>query len=572
MFLIRRIYDVHLEANRAAVASVQALMRERFSAVPQRDIDALPEKLDDPVAHRFSAVLYVAERDRAIVGFAFVLREPTERFHYLDFIASDTNSQGVGGALYERLREDARAQGVRGIFFECLPDDPGSCEEALLEDNRARLRFYERWGAVPIIGTKYEKPVQPGDTCMPHLVFDGLDRGEPLRASFLRRVVRAILERKYGHLCPPEYVEEVVASIHDPVRLREPRHHPKKPKPRPRARAHRYPVIVNDKHDIHHVRERGYVQSPARIGAILKELEKSEIFRQEPPRKHGIEPILAVHDRDFVDYLERACAKVPAGKSLYPYVFPIRNPARKPRDLTVRAGYYCIDTFTPINRNAYLAARRAVDCALTGADRLLAGERVAYALVRPPGHHAERRSYGGFCYFNNCAVAAHYLSEHGRVAIVDIDYHHGNGQQDIFYERSDVLTVSIHGHPNIAYPYFTGFEDEQGAGAGEGFNLNIPLPEKVDGSKHRKALRQALERVVEFDPAFVVVALGLDTARGDPTGSWSLTGRDFEENGRILGTLGRYLLVVQEGGYRSRTLGSNAAHFFRGLSEALRQD
>ena len=156
----------------------------------------------------------------------------------------------------------------------------------------------------------------------------------------------------------------------------------------------------------------------------------------------------------------------------------------------MRAGYYCIDTFTPISRNAYPAARRGVDCALTAARELLAGRRIAYALVRPPGHHAERRSFGGFCYFNNNAIAAQYLTAYGRVAILDIDYHHGNGQQDIFYRRSDVLTVSIHGHPGFAYPYFSGFKEECGEGEGEGFNLNLPLPEAVDGAAYRKALER----------------------------------------------------------------------------------
>ena len=151
-------------------------------------------------------------------------------------------------------------------------------------------------------------------------------------------------------------------------------------------------------------------------------------------------------------------------KSIYPYVFPTRNPARPPNDETVLAGYYCIDTFTPLNQNAYLAARSAVDCALTAAEKVLEGTDLAYALVRPPGHHAETRTFGGFCYFNNGAIAANLLSRYGRVAILDIDYHHGNGQQEIFYNRADVLTVSIHGHPSFAYPYFSGFRDETGIG------------------------------------------------------------------------------------------------------------
>lgn len=173
--------------------------------------------------------------------------------------------------------------------------------------------------------------------------------------------------------------------------------------------------------------------------------------------------------------------------------------------------------------------------------------------------------FGGFCYFNSAAVAAHDLSRLGRVAILDLDYHHGNGQQDIFYARDDVLTVSIHGHPRFAYPYFTGFPDEQGEGAGRGYNLNLPLPERVDGERYGEALGQALARVKRFAPAVLVVCLGLDTGKGDPTGTWSLGARDFHENGRRVGALGLPTLVVQEGGYRTRTLGANARNFLSGL-------
>jgi acetoin utilization deacetylase AcuC-like enzyme len=209
-----------------------------------------------------------------------------------------------------------------------------------------------------------------------------------------------------------------------------------------------------------------------------------------------------------------------------------------------------------------------VNCALSAARGISNGRRLAYALVRPPGHHAERRSFGGFCYFNTNAIAAQYLRSFGRVAILDIDYHHGNGQQDIFYRHADVLTVSIHGHPSVAYPYFSGFSDERGEGEGEGFNLNLPLPEEVDGNRYRKALATALQRIADFKPVFLVVALGFDTAKGDPTGTWSLTPRDFEINGQMVGGLGLPTLVVQEGGYRTRTLGLNARHYFEGLAAA----
>lgn len=419
--------------------------------------------------------------------------------------------------------------------------------------------------------------MRPEDVDLPHLVCDTLGSPNALRRAHVRHVVRAILERKYRYLCPPEYVEAVIASIvDDPVRLREPRYRAKVERPAPRTTEGRatawrpvYPMTVNNKHGIHHVRERGYVEAPVRVAVIQEALLETGGFRVVPTHAFPRDVIAAVHDPGFVRYLQRACAAVAEGKSLYPYVFPIRNKTRPPHDLTVRAGYYCIDTFTPLNRNAFAAARAAVDCTLTAAEQVARGERLAYALVRPPGHHAERSCYGGFCYFNNVAIAAQWLLSRGKVAILDVDYHHGNGQQDIFYSRPDVLTVSLHGHPSFAYPYFTGFEEEVGEGEGLGYNLNIPLPEHIDAARYRRALVQALERVRAFAPSFLIVALGLDTAKGDPTGTWSLAARDFESNGELIGALNLPTLVVQEGGYRTRSIGACAASFFRGLTRAV---
>ncbi len=327
----------------------------------------------------------------------------------------------------------------------------------------------------------------------------------------------------------------------------------------------RIALVVNRWHGLHHVRERGYVETPGRIDAILKGLQGLDFLAEVDARHFPDRHILAVHDSGFLAYLKRVCAGVEARDSVYPYVLPLRNASRPPRDPTLRAGYFCIDTFTPLNEAAYAAARRAADCALTAAEEILAGRRLAYALVRPPGHHAGRRTFGGFCYLNSTAIAAHYLSAQGRVAVLDLDYHHGNGTQDIFYERADVLTISIHGQPRIAYPYFGGYAKERGQGAGEGYNLNLPLPEQADGDAYRRALARALRRVARFQPRFLVVALGFDTQKHDPTGSWSLLARDFEANGRAIGALGLPTLLVQEGGYYLRTLGTHARHFFLGL-------
>ncbi|WP_305042820.1 histone deacetylase family protein [Geoalkalibacter sp.] len=575
MFRIRRIYDDLRPINRDALNQVRQILRDQFPALNTADIDKIPELLRNPLKHGFRAILYVAENQRGQVrGFALLSYEPGLRFAYLDYIsaARATTGGGIGGALYEQVREEALALGAEGIFFECLPDDPALCRDAtILKQNQARLKFYEKYGALPLIGTAYETPLKPGDDNPPYLVFDPLGQPVLLSRDRARAIVRAILERRYGHLCPPGYIQMVVDSFgDDPVRLRPPRYvkRPLPPAPPRIGRGRKIALVVNDQHAIHHVRERGYVESPVRIRTLLRELEASGLFEQVAPRDYPERILAGVHARDYLDYFKRVCGNLPEGKSVYPYVFPIRNAARPPVELAVRAGYYCIDTFTPLNRNAWLAAKRSVDCALTAADLLLEGYRLAYALVRPPGHHAERRAFGGFCYFNNAALAAQLLSAHGTVAILDIDYHHGNGQQMIFYARRDVLTLSLHGHPRFAYPYFSGFEDETGEGEGKGFNLNLPLPEQLDGAQYLEALDKALKRIRRFGPAFLLVCLGLDTAKGDPTGTWNLAARDFERVGRAIGALRLPTLVVQEGGYRNRVIGVNGRHFFLGLWQA----
>jgi len=572
-FRIRRIYDDSVPANRQAIAQVREILRSQFDSLPESTIEGLGEKLRNPFEHQLRTILFVAEdSSHQVLGFALVRHEPVIHFFFLDFLASSRGltDRGTGGSLYERVRETAVALDCLGVLLECLPDDPepGLSAERLAQ-NRARLRFYERFGARPVIGTAYETPLSPDDTEMPHLVFDGLDRPRLPPAEFFRKAVRAILERKYRDVCSPEYVNRVVASLNDgSIRLRPPRYRPAStPHPTPRPRLAAIPTVVNDRHQIHHIRERGYVEAPVRIASILGALEPEGLVRRIEAKPFPDRHLTAVHDPRLVAYLRRACNEVPEGKSLYPYIFPIRNPDRLPKDRTVLAGYFCIDTFTPIHRNAWPAARRAVDCALTAASLLLGGEHLAYALVRPPGHHAEHDCFGGFCYFNNCAVAAHHLSAHGKVAILDIDYHHGNGQQQIFYRRADVLTLSLHGHPRFAYPYFTGFPEERGEGPGEGFNLNLALPEQQNGEQYLKALHRALGVIRDFAPTFLVVALGLDPAKGDPTGTWSLGARDFAANGRAIGALGLPTLVVQEGGYRIRTLGANARAFFTALSQ-----
>jgi len=583
MFVIRRVHDDQLSVNKRAISAVQQMLREQFVDVPESEITALPSRLLNVGSPRYRMLLLVAETARGVKGFAIVMHSLDLRYCYLEFIAAARleTSQGIGGALYERVREECLVLGAIGLFFECLPDDPSEVpDKRRLAQNAARLLFYERYGARPIAHTAYRSPARPGDTEQPYLVYDDLGTARPLRRDQARAIIRAILEAHYGWLCTPEYVQRVVRSVSDdPVQLRpyvytqtSPESAPKPPRTPPRTPDDaRILMVINDKHDIHHVRERGYVEAPVRISAIRKELAKLDVFKIAEPKHFPDHLVNEVHDPKFVSYLKRMCESLPADQSVYPYVFPVRNATRPPRDLAIRAGYYCIDTFTPLNRNAWPAARRAVDCTLTAAHSLLTGTRLAYALVRPPGHHAEHSAFGGFCYLNNAAVAAHYLSYHGRIAILDIDYHHGNGQQTIFYNRADVLTLSIHGHPSVAYPYFTGFPSETGEGPGHRSNVNFALEEHIDGSQYRRVLERAISQVRAFGPRFLVVCLGLDTAKADPTGTWSLRSADFEKNGRLLGQLGLPTLVVQEGGYNTRNLGVHARHFFTGLWESARE-
>ena len=572
MIKIRKITNPYLEANVKKIEAVREILRRQFPDVREQKINAIDSQLVDPLKHKYQTSIFIAEDIHETVKACAVLHfMPDLQFCYLDYIAStpDSPSSGFGGALYDRLREEAGSLDAIGLFFECLPDDPELCSDPeILQQNRKRLAFYERFGARPIDNTLYATPVKPGDDCPPYLVFDGLWRNEPLSRKSAREIVKAILERKYGDYSGTVYNNMVINSItDDPVVIRPPRYSRRKNHSDAQTDipVKKIWLAVNDRHSIHHIRERGYVESPVRVKSILKELDKSGLFRTGKISEYPDRHILEVHDPNYYSYFKKVCQNIPKGKSVYPYVFPIRYASRAPKELSVRAGYYCFDTFTPLNQDAFLAARWGVNCTMSAADELLAGTRYAYVLTRPPGHHTERSVFGGFCYFNNCAIAAHHMSKNGRVAILDIDYHHGNGQQNIFYRRGDVLTVSLHGHPSFAYPYFSGFEEEKGEGEGLGFNYNFPLAEKLTAEQYRKTLRRALRIISGYRPDYLVVALGLDPAKGDPTGTWSFGQDDFAQNGQMIGELRFPTLVVQEGGYRNQSLGHNARAFFTGL-------
>jgi acetoin utilization deacetylase AcuC-like enzyme len=384
----------------------------------------------------------------------------------------------------------------------------------------------------------------------------------------MRAAVRRILSTQFGYNLNDPFVKTVANSFHDdPVRLRAAKiAKPAKPvvfgtRIRPIS------LVAAKGHEIHHVKARGYVERPIRVRQILKGLEGVP-FVEVNKRHFSNQHITAVHDARLVSYLRAVSSRLDSKAIVYPEVFPIRRPEKAPKALEDRAGYFCADTFTPITSTVYKAARQSVDVALTAADLVRRGERFAYALCRPPGHHAERRIFGGFCYFNNSAVAANYLAAEGKVALLDIDYHHGNGGQDIFYARDDVLTLSIHGHPRHAYPNFSGYRDERGEGPGIGYNRNWPLEPPVDDARYLDVLDDAIAAVRRFKPQFLVVSLGFDLMKGDPTGAFDITPSGLAAIARAITRLDLPTLFVQEGGYAVRNLRVGARSFFSAVAEA----
>jgi acetoin utilization deacetylase AcuC-like enzyme len=239
---------------------------------------------------------------------------------------------------------------------------------------------------------------------------------------------------------------------------------------------------------------------------------------------------------------------------------------REPRQVGGRAGFWGLDSAAPLVAGTYGAARAAVDVALTTVDLVLAGETAAYGLCRPPGHHAARSMYGGYCFFNNAAIAAEAITRTTgeRVAILDVDYHHGNGTQQIFWRRGDVRYVSIHADPDRQYPYFLGRVDETGEGEGAGENHNLPLPAGATDAAYLAATDRALEVIADAPGSVIVVSLGFDTYGLDPIGDFALTTSVYHEIGRRVAGLGRRLVILQEGGYHRPSLGENARAWLRG--------
>ncbi len=319
-----------------------------------------------------------------------------------------------------------------------------------------------------------------------------------------------------------------------------------------------------------------------RVEIIRETLDADGGFPRSGPTEHGEGPITDVHDPGLVRFLSEAWSELRRQalprSFLTADTFPNRQMfqgmsaeaveqlVREPEHAAGRAGFWGLDTAVPLVAGTYLAARGAVDVALTTADLVLSGAPAAYGLCRPPGHHAARSMYGGYCFFNNAAIATEELvkATGERVAMLDVDYHHGNGSQQIFWRRGDVRYVSIHADPQRAYPYFLGRADETGEGEGVGENLNIPLRAGTTNEEYLVAVDRAVEAIGAVPGSIVVVSLGFDTYGLDPIGDFALSTEVYHEVGRRVAALGRRLVILQEGGYHRPSLGENARAWLRG--------
>jgi acetoin utilization deacetylase AcuC-like enzyme len=314
------------------------------------------------------------------------------------------------------------------------------------------------------------------------------------------------------------------------------------------------------------------VEVPARAESVKARIEECKIGPVLSPRTFGNEPILRVHDPNLVGFLGVAhddwiARYGPDAADAIPSAWPARG--MRPQtdtDVESRLGSFTFDTATPITKGTWAAARAAVDVVLTAADCLRSGERAAFALTRPPGHHAGADLFGGYCYLNNAAIAAQWLCDSGlRPAILDVDYHHGNGTQAIFYARDDVFFASLHADPSFAYPHFAGFADERGCGAGENTNLNLPMPFGTGWESYAPALAHAHDAIRAFGPDVLVLSLGLDTFERDPISDFRLKSEDYLRMGETIAKFGKPTLFVFEGGYDLESLAENTVNVLEGF-------
>ncbi len=310
-------------------------------------------------------------------------------------------------------------------------------------------------------------------------------------------------------------------------------------------------------------------EHPDRADCLLQAALASGLEQAEPD-DYGDNVIAAVHTPAYLEFLQNIYTRWSridgASEEVVPNVHPISRDDGYPKSAVGQVGYHVYDGSCPIAAETWTSSRWSAMTAVHAAAQVMAGDASCYALSRPPGHHASQDLAGGFCYLNNSAIAAQQLlTNYKRVAIVDVDVHHGNGTQRIFYERDDVLTVSIHADPIRFYPFFWGYANETGKGRGEGFNINLPLPRGTGDAEYLGVLDKALEAVSEFAPEALVIALGLDAHESDPFRGMTITTAGFSEIARALSGVGLPTVIVQEGGYLSDALGDNLVSFLNGF-------
>ncbi len=341
-------------------------------------------------------------------------------------------------------------------------------------------------------------------------------------------------------------------------------------------------IIYSDQHHLHHGEHEFYrgelvpcFEKPERADYVLAAVSARKLGPVSAPDSFSLAPIERVHAPRYLRFLERAWDMWSAlgnTRDALPAVWPIRGFRHdiEPDNFIAQLGLYSYDSGTPFMAGTWQAARLGAEIALTAQRRIAAGERAAFALSRPPGHHAGADFLGGYCFINNAAVAAQAFLDQGakRVAVLDVDYHHGNGTQSIFYDRADVLTQSIHGDPKTEYPFYLGHADETGTGAGLGYNQNYPLAAGSSNAQWFDALEAANRRIRAFAPDAMVISLGVDTFVGDPISKFQLDAPEYVRLGAQLAGLGLPTLFVLEGGYAVREIGENVAHVLQGFIEA----
>jgi acetoin utilization deacetylase AcuC-like enzyme len=314
-------------------------------------------------------------------------------------------------------------------------------------------------------------------------------------------------------------------------------------------------------------------ERPSRMEYILRELKRRRMTDIVAPSKPDMKAISRIHDAGFLSFLQGAWKEWSAAGyrgEVLPTAIPNRSLRQKlPRWIDGKVGYYTHSVETAITAGTWEAALASASVALSAQSIVAGGAQSAFALCRPPGHHAHDDLYGGYCFLNNAAIAAQAFRDGGarRVAVLDVDFHHGNGTQDIFYGRGDVLFVSLHGEPEEAYPHFLGFKDERGEGAGAGCNFNYPLPRGCSFARWSEALADGMNKISRFKPEVLVVSLGVDTFEDDPISFFKLKSRDFTTYGRMIAGLKLPTLFVMEGGYAIDAIGTNTVNVLAGFED-----